>query len=133
MKINNIEVPIDGVAVTVAAYFLSPPETKLRNAAVIGGLHFFLHSYEVQMHVDEHEVSKRHSFGYMHLKNNHEYSAIIPRDINQNHFKHMATASNSVHNIIGVDKSNRLPYHPPGYRSHRFNAIRPRGSLVHDY
>jgi hypothetical protein len=36
---------IDGVVVTALAFVLSPPETRLRNAAIIGIAHGVLHGY----------------------------------------------------------------------------------------
>ncbi len=35
--------PVDGTVITILAYILSPPETKLRNAIIIGGAHGLLH------------------------------------------------------------------------------------------
>ena len=36
-------IPIDGIAVTILAYYLSPSEDKIRNTLIIGGTHFALH------------------------------------------------------------------------------------------
>jgi hypothetical protein len=36
-------VPLDGVVITLATWFLSPVETRLRNSLVIGALHGGLH------------------------------------------------------------------------------------------
>ena len=36
-------IPVDGVVVTILAYYLSPDETKWRNAIIIGGAHGALH------------------------------------------------------------------------------------------
>lgn len=35
----------DGIAVTLAVYFLSPPADAVRNALVVGGIHGVLHGY----------------------------------------------------------------------------------------
>lgn len=36
-------IPTDGVAITVATFLLSPPETRFRNALIVGGIHYLLH------------------------------------------------------------------------------------------
>ena len=36
-------IPVDGVAVTILAYYLSPSEDKIRNTLIIGGTHGLLH------------------------------------------------------------------------------------------
>ncbi len=36
-------IPVDGVAVTILAYYLSPSEDKIKNAVIIGGTHGLLH------------------------------------------------------------------------------------------
>lgn len=45
-KIVPNAIPIDGLFITVATFLLSPPETRLRNAAIVGGVHWALHSSE---------------------------------------------------------------------------------------
>ena len=37
-------IPLDGVVVTALVFFLSPNETRIRNALVVGGAHFVLHN-----------------------------------------------------------------------------------------
>ncbi len=36
-------IPFDGVVITLLAYYLSPDDTKWRNAIIIGGSHGLLH------------------------------------------------------------------------------------------
>ena len=35
--------PLDGWLVGIATYFLSPPETRLRNVVAVGTIHFVVH------------------------------------------------------------------------------------------
>jgi hypothetical protein len=40
MKITkDIDIPIDGLAVTLATFILSPDDTRIRNALVVAALH----------------------------------------------------------------------------------------------
>lgn len=61
MKFLGIEIPIDGLAVSIAAFALSPDETRVRNTIVIAGLHGFLHPYEVAHHESENHSAISHS------------------------------------------------------------------------
>ena len=36
-------IPVDGIAVSILAYYLSPSEDKIRNTLIIGGSHGLLH------------------------------------------------------------------------------------------
>lgn len=53
---------IDGVAVTIITYAISPPEDALRNAAAVGLVHFALHEYACDQlnrkHLKEKTVGK---------------------------------------------------------------------------
>ena len=37
-------VPLDGLVITSAVWFLSPPGDRLRNTLIVGGLHGFIHN-----------------------------------------------------------------------------------------
>jgi hypothetical protein len=37
------QVPLDGVAVALLVYTMSPPKDKLRNTLLVGGVHYFIH------------------------------------------------------------------------------------------
>jgi hypothetical protein len=69
MKFFGIEIPIDGLAVTIASFILSPDETRIRNTIIIAGLHGVLHPYEVTHHVehqDNHALSQSVLHGLDH-------------------------------------------------------------------
>lgn len=53
MKLFDVEIPIDGLAVTLATFILSPSDLRLRNTVVIAAIHGYLHPYEVGMHIEE--------------------------------------------------------------------------------
>ena len=36
-------IPLDGVAVSIATYILSPPKDKIRNTVIIGVTHYIIH------------------------------------------------------------------------------------------
>lgn len=36
-------IPLDGLVVTALTYFLSPNDTRIRNAVLVGSAHFLLH------------------------------------------------------------------------------------------
>jgi hypothetical protein len=54
--INGIDIPIDGLAVSLATFILSPPETRVRNTIAIALIHGTLHPIEVH-----HELNDNHS------------------------------------------------------------------------
>lgn len=53
MKILGYEVPQDGLAVSLAVYWLSPQGDKIRNTLVVAALHGFLHPREVHHEIEE--------------------------------------------------------------------------------
>lgn len=57
MKILDIEIPLDGLAITLATFLLSPDDLRLRNTIVIAAIHGYLHPYEVDMHFEEMQQS----------------------------------------------------------------------------
>ena len=55
MKILGFEIPIDGLAVTLATFMLSDDDHRIRNTIIIAGLHGALHPYEVNHHIEHQE------------------------------------------------------------------------------
>jgi hypothetical protein len=53
MKFFDIEIPLDGLAITLATFLLSPDDLRLRNTIIIAAIHGTLHPYEVSMHMEE--------------------------------------------------------------------------------
>lgn len=49
----NVDIPIDGVAITLAVYLLSPANDKIRNAIIVAAIHGTLHPWEIKEHVKE--------------------------------------------------------------------------------
>ena len=43
LKITDDLPPIDGIAVAVAVWYLTPPEDRLKNVLIVGSIHYFLH------------------------------------------------------------------------------------------
>ena len=46
-------VGIDGVAITLLTYMLSPREDKIRNSVIIGGVHGVLHYYTCKVQSED--------------------------------------------------------------------------------
>lgn len=56
MKILDVEIPLDGLAITLATFLLSPDDLRLRNTIVIAAIHGYLHPFEVSMHYEEQQA-----------------------------------------------------------------------------
>lgn len=62
MKLFGVEIPLDGLAVSVATFMLSPDQTRIRNTIIIAGIHGVLHPIEVSNHIsEEKDVAISHS------------------------------------------------------------------------
>jgi hypothetical protein len=55
--LDGLDIPIDGIAVTLATYVMSPPESKIKNSIVIALLHGFFHPREVNHEIQDHDAS----------------------------------------------------------------------------
>jgi hypothetical protein len=55
--------PIDGIAVTIATYILSPAKDKMRNTIIVGGLHGALHNYACSLRCDASKAMKDNGVG----------------------------------------------------------------------
>ncbi len=59
-------IPTDGVLLSLACWFLSPPETRLRNTIIVGGIHYLFH----------HSVEK-----FDHPSNNNNNPPVLNRSL----------------------------------------------------
>ncbi len=109
MKITkDIDIPIDGLAVTLATFILSPDDTRIRNALVVAALHWFLHPYEINHEISDnthHALDKLGRFGG-HRENVKTYKGI--------HGQHLILDRNDAH-------------------FHGVPFVQPRANSLHDW
>ena len=77
---EGIDIPIDGIAVTLATYIMSPPEKKIKNTIIIALLHGFFHPKEVNHEIEDHDQS----FTTVKPQVNHQALASISRSLRAN-------------------------------------------------
>lgn len=74
MKLLGKEIPLDGVAVVAATWFLSENKTRIRNSLIIGALHGILHMREVNEAIEEYRQDPTGFYEEILLDGNSKHS-----------------------------------------------------------